>query len=838
MERFKNKLLYSAIALTCLASASTVYSAEMPRLIVKSSPVMMASANAPSMKTLMSSITRLNKTSIKEVKTMWDGRSVIELGQNFSEAELQEIINEMELGIGIDEVEIDRLMYPTLTPNDPRYADQWHYFDATGGINADKAWNTTDGSGVIVAVLDTGVVYHSDLAGNLVGGYDFISDPTMARDGDGRDSDASDPGDSYNGGGSSWHGTHVAGTVAAVTNNSYGVAGVAYGARILPVRVLGSGGGYTSDIADAIVWAAGGYVPGVPNNSYPAQIINMSLGGSGVCGFAYQNAINQAVNLGTTIVVAAGNSAVNVSGSSPANCNNVIVVAATNSSGSRAYFSNYGALVDIAAPGVNILSTHNTGYYSPSSDSYSYMSGTSMAAPHIAGVAALIYASGTATSPSAIETKLKNTARAFPGSCSGCGYGIADAAAAVGGGGGGQNKAPVVYVNGPYQGSVNSAINFSSAGTYDPDGSVSYYSWDFGDGYTSNQANPSHSYSVETSYTVSLMVTDNQGLSTTVDTTATVGGSGGGTLKNGVAVNGLSANVGQSIDYTIVVPANATDLVISISGGNGDADLYTRYASAPTTNQYDCRPYAGGNSESCTETNPQAGTWYVSVQAYASFSGLTLQASYQAGSGTTPNETPVADPGGPYTGTAGTSVSFTGSNSYDPDGQITTHSWNFGDGSSSSQTNPRHTYTNGGSYNVTLTVTDNDGASNYTSTSAVIEGGSSSGLTNACAAQAPQDYVTAENGTPICVSAGTGGALYFYFDSNGSSSATIRTEHGSGNADLYFSNAGWPSTSNYTSKSATSGNTETITINNLTSGWNYIMVNGSHSGLTLQLDLQ
>ncbi|WP_425530384.1 S8 family peptidase [Xanthomonas campestris] len=285
-----------------------------------------------------------------------------------------------------------------------------------------------------------------------------MSDATTARDGNGRDSNAADEGDWYAanecGAGipaasSSWHGTHVAGTVAAVTNNTTGVAGTAYGAKVVPVRVLGKCGGSLSDIADAIVWASGGTVSGIPANANPAEVINMSLGGGGSCSTTMQNAINGAVSRGTTVVVAAGNDASNVSGSLPANCANVIAVAATTSAGAKASYSNFGTGIDVSAPGSAILSTLNSGTTTPGSASYASYNGTSMASPHVAGVVALVQSvAPTALTPAAVETLLKNTARALPGACSGgCGAGIVNADAAVtaainggsGGGGGGGN---------------------------------------------------------------------------------------------------------------------------------------------------------------------------------------------------------------------------------------------------------------------------------------------------------------------------------------------------------------------------------------------------------------
>ncbi|HEX8785206.1 MAG TPA: S8 family serine peptidase, partial [Telluria sp.] len=244
---------------------------------------------------------------------------------------------------------------------------------------------------------------------------------------------------------SSWHGTHVAGTIAALTNNALGVAGVAYGAKIVPARVLGKCGGYTSDIADAIVWASGGTVSGVPANANPARVISMSLGGTGACDTTTQNAINSARSRNTVVVVAAGNESQNASNSSPANCSGTIVVAATNKSGGRASYSNYGTIVTLAAPGgdtgAGILSTLNAGTKTPGADSYASYMGTSMATPHVSAVVALMLAKNPNLTPDDVAARLKSSARAFPASCSGCGAGILDASAAIdaatGSGGGG-----------------------------------------------------------------------------------------------------------------------------------------------------------------------------------------------------------------------------------------------------------------------------------------------------------------------------------------------------------------------------------------------------------------
>jgi len=163
----------------------------------------------------------------------------------------------------------------------------------------------------------------------------------------------------------------------------------------------------------------------------------------------------------------------------------------------------------------------------------------------------------------------------------------------------------------------------------DSDGSIASHSWNFGDGATSTATNPSHTYASAGTYSVSETVTDNGGSSNTKTSSVTVGSSGGGNvLQNGVAVTGLSAAKNGKLNYTVAVPAGATNLKIAISGGTGDADLYVKFGSAPTTSSYDCRPYVTGNSESCTAASPSAGTYYVMLNAYAAFSGVTLKATW------------------------------------------------------------------------------------------------------------------------------------------------------------------------------------------------------------------
>jgi serine protease len=586
-------------------------------------------------------------TGAELVELISDARSSNKLTPAARVEQAQKIMLAFARNPAVAYVEPDRRMTVALTPNDTNYSNQWDLFESTGGQNQPSAWDISTGAGIKVAVLDTGIAPHSDLSGQIVGGYDFISSSATARDGNGRDSNPNDEGDWFNStecgtgyaSNSSWHGTHVTGTIVALTNNSKGIAGVAYGAKVVPVRVLGRCGGSTSDIVDAIVWASGGSVSGIPANANPARVINMSLGGSGSCG-SFQSAINTARANGTVVVVAAGNSNANVSGFSPANCSGVIKVAATNRAGARASYSNYGTTITVSAPGGEtnitsngILSTLNSGTTTQGAEGYAYYQGTSMAAPHVAGLAAQILALKPNLTPDQVANYITSNARALPGACSGgCGAGIINALATLQAvNGGASNVAPVANFSFTTSGLT---ANFSDSST-DSDGSVVSRSWNFGDGTTSTATNPSKTYSAAGTYTVTLTVTDNGGATNSKSSSVSVSSGGGGSnvLQNGVAVTGLSATTGNSVTYTMVVPAGATNLKFVSSGGTGDADMYVRFGSAPTTSVYDCRPYASGNAETCNITNVQAGTYYVTMRAYSTFSGVSLTGSYTAGSG-------------------------------------------------------------------------------------------------------------------------------------------------------------------------------------------------------------
>jgi serine protease len=387
------------------------------------------------------------------------GFARLELGTSMSVGEAEAVAAQLVASGAVRSAEPD---LPRFIDADPLFGSQWSLAPASGAdagaISVEEAWGLTTGSSdVVIAVIDTGSLPHPDLTSRLVAGYDMISSTFTANDGDGRDGNPLDEGDSCNATPSSWHGIHVAGIAGADTSNSFGISGVDQRARIQPIRILGVCGGVLSDEISAIRWAAGLPVAATPINPTPADVINLSLGGFGACGAAEQSAIDDAVAAGAVVVVAAGNSNLDLDQFevSPAKCRNVISVAATDRNGERAAYSNHGSFVDLAAPGGSsgidggIVSLSNAGTTTPDLGpagwTYSSKQGTSMAAPHVSGVVALMLAANSSLSPAQVEQILKQTARPFPISprgaqftCSSdpaalyhCGAGMLDAGAAV-----------------------------------------------------------------------------------------------------------------------------------------------------------------------------------------------------------------------------------------------------------------------------------------------------------------------------------------------------------------------------------------------------------------------
>ncbi len=473
----------------------------------------------------------------------------------------------------VEYAEPNHMAYAFLIPNDPNYSYQWHLDNtAYGGINMESAWDIETGnSGTIVAIVDTGVAYEDygiyrqapDLANtNFVGGYDFVNNDTHPNDDEG-------------------HGTHVTGTVAQSTNNGIGVAGVAFNCSIMPVKVLDNfGSGGYAGIADGIYFAA--------DNG--AQVINMSLGGP-YPSITLENACAYAYNKGVTIVCASGNDGSLTTVSYPAAYDAYcIAVGATTYNEEVAYYSNAGQSLDLTAPGGDtwadlngdgyvdgvLQQTYDSDY---ASFAYWFYQGTSMAAPHVSGVAALLISNGGVITPDEVREALQSTAedKWTPGWDSEYGYGIVDAYAAldytaI------PNNPPVADVNGPYNGTENVAVEFDGSGSYDPDNDLLTYAWSFGDGSPGVGVNPTHIYTTVGTYTVTLVVNDGKVNSDPSITAVTIAESSGLPVVD--VGPDQSVLVGETVTFdgsASCAPWNFGDGTI----GNGITTTHT-YSSAGT----------------------------------------------------------------------------------------------------------------------------------------------------------------------------------------------------------------------------------------------------------------
>ena len=446
---------------------------------------------------------------------------------------VEEMVEIYKRNPNVEYAEPNYIVHAFWVPNDPYYNYQWHLDNAGyGGINMESAWDITKGDpNVIVAVIDTGVAYEDyeefvdnpgrgkdywityqqapDLADtNFVAGYDFVNDDDHPNDDEG-------------------HGTHVAGTIAQSTNNSIGVAGVAFDTSIMPIKVLdSSGSGTYADIADGIYFAA--------DNG--AKIINMSLGGTSGS-ITLENAVAYAYGKWVTIICASGNDGSATTVSYPAAYDAYcIAVGATRYDEAVAYYSNGGPSLDLTAPGGDITVDQNEDGFAdgvlqqtfgdnPTDWDYWFYQGTSMAAPHVSGVVALLIAHAVATTPTPDEIReaLQSTAedKGSPGWDSEYGWGIVDAYAALNYTSE-PNIQPVANANGPYTGTEDTAVTFDGSGSSDPDGDPLTYKWDFGDGSTGAGVSPTHTYIAGGEYTVTLVVNDGKVDSTPDTTTADI----------------------------------------------------------------------------------------------------------------------------------------------------------------------------------------------------------------------------------------------------------------------------------------------------------------------------
>ncbi|WP_241011458.1 S8 family peptidase [Burkholderia sp. Ac-20392] len=360
-----------------------------------------------------------------DVKRLMSGGSAV-LTASGTSASAAALAAELMRDPEVEYAEPDMPVRASAEPLDPHYRDTWHLHDGDVSIRMPGAWDITQGKREIVtAVIDTGVTAHPELAANLLPGYSFVSS-AVAANGVPRGPRADDPGDwispeDVSAGGpfqgwpmqdSSWHGTRVAGIIGAAANNGIGIAGINWYGGLLPVRVLGKGGGPTSDVVDGMRWSAGLPVAGVPLNPHPARVVNLSLGSAGTCSRAFQDAVDDLLAKGVTVVAAAGNGGSNAI-DMPANCRGVISVGASDNTGRRAFDSNTHPAVTLSAPGVGIYSLANDGARAPGAASLGIASGTSFATPQVSGVVSLMLAVNPSLSPRDIADILKRTAR-FP----------------------------------------------------------------------------------------------------------------------------------------------------------------------------------------------------------------------------------------------------------------------------------------------------------------------------------------------------------------------------------------------------------------------------------------
>ncbi|MGY0560258.1 S8 family peptidase [Luteimonas sp. A277] len=521
------------------------------------------------------------------------GWQVVRASRMLTDAESASFIRELSVDPAVERVEVDRLYHhlataaPAAAPNDPNYAQyQWNFYNAAGGVGAEEAWEISTGEGVVVAVLDTGITEDTlDLAANVIPGYDMISDARVSRRAaDGRVAGGWDVGSwteqdycvplgapPHGPSNSSWHGTHVAGTIAQETNNGTGLAGIAHGAKVMPIRVLGSCGGFGSDISDAMVWAAGGSVPGLPDNENPAEVLNMSLGSAGpaACPAYYQDAIDEVNARGSIIVVAAGNDNANAGSYTMASCEGVISIGATGIAGNKAGYSNYGARVDLSAPGGGggvdgnpngyVWQVINRGTQGPVEDDWVLggKAGTSMSSPHVAAAAAMVQSVvDTPLDWEQMRDLLTSTARAFPVAPpvgTPIGAGILDLKALL-------DKAIEVPCDPEVEECEEPGI----------------------------EATP---------------------------------------IANKVPVRGLSGTVGGETLYAIEVPAGVKGpLSITTSGGSGNVSLYVSLDAEPGAEAADWSSTRPGNNETVRINNPAAGTYYVKLAG--AYSNVTLQARH------------------------------------------------------------------------------------------------------------------------------------------------------------------------------------------------------------------
>ncbi len=590
----------------------------------------------------VSSLSSRAKIGLSPMRNMGAGIQLVEVQDN--NQSLEAVAAQLRADPEVEFVTLDHRRFAHAVPSDLLYPGQWYLQSAQiAAVRADAAWDLTKGSnGIVVAVLDTGVRFeHPDLGrasqgGKLLPGYDFVSSEggggfLVANDGNGWDADPSDPGDWINSSDtakaqfkgctvadSSWHGSRTSGMIGALTNNSKGIAGVNWNAWLLPVRVLGKCGGFDSDIIAGMRWAAGLHVDGVPDNPYPAKILNMSLGNSDASQCqTYQPVVNELKSHGVLVVASAGNEGGPVD--EPANCAGVLAVAGLRHAGTKVGYSNLGPQISISAPAGNCVNsnggpclfsldtTTDKGLTVASGSTYTdqtnFNLGTSFSAPLAAGVTGLMLAVNGKLDPSLLIERLGRGARTFPApsvdsagaplpachipanssdlqkaecvcTTAVCGAGVLDAAGAVQ-----EALRPIASIRASGTVAVGATVTLdASASSASCGRSVSTYLWSAVDANAQPVALTSTSQATTSliapnagTVTVTLLVTDNTGASDT----GTVHLTSSAVDQFGPAATSTPA-CPKAISMTVAPSGGSSGAPAAAkSGGGGAIDLWT-----------------------------------------------------------------------------------------------------------------------------------------------------------------------------------------------------------------------------------------------------------------------
>jgi serine protease len=578
-------------------------------------------------------------------RRMGRGSNVVTTERKLKGSEAKAFMRAIASDPNVEFVELDTVMTLGSSPNDPLYGKQWALSSnqmpatSTPGIRAEGAWDIATGAGVVIGVVDSGITSHSDLNPNLLPGYEFTSGTYSNRGGDGTQP-ANKPGENCN---VMWHGTHVAGIMAAVTNNGMGIAGIAPAAKIFSVRtVKNCDGGLMSDMADGITWAVGGPVSDVPVNRNPAKVINISLYAWGACQRSLQDAIDYATSKGAVVVAIAGNYSTDAAKVQPANCRNVITVGAVNSDSTKWVSSDFGPTVDIAAPGNNIWSTYNDGKTAPGAEGYGLLGGTSQAAPMVSGVAALVQS--VAPMPLTVaemRTLIQQTAQPFAPKKPDqpIGPGIIDATAAVKAAKSG--KIPAVADFKCMQSPQLMRLTCTDLSTARGGVSIRSWTWNFGDGKPATvftgSTNPVVDYEFPGTYQITLTTTDANGAVSTTSLPVDVAA---------LTVTDLSENdngvrfqqaAGDMLYFSVTVPLGPKSLRIPStimdttftlrSGSSRDTATLEVHGNTASMVSADCTSsLSGGVPATCLVSKFGGGvTWYARVTAKTTMDDVTIQ---------------------------------------------------------------------------------------------------------------------------------------------------------------------------------------------------------------------